>query len=60
MIKIFKVCGIIFITLFVIILISLFCSLFTNRIVQLLSFLICMPVGSIAGFLIMGVLSNDT
>ncbi len=55
-----KITGIIAIALLILILITLFCSQFPNEIAQQLSFLFGIPVGSIATFLIIEVLTDDT
>lgn len=57
--KLLKITGIIAIVLLVLILITLFCSLFPNVIAQQLSFLFGIPVGSKAVILIMEVFNND-
>jgi len=60
MCKTFEITRIIVIALFVLILITLFCSLLPNGVAQQLSFLFGIPVGSIATFKIIDVLTGAT
>lgn len=60
MCKTFEITRIIVIALFVLILITLFCSLFPNVIAQQLSFLFGIPVGLIATSKITDVLTGVT